>query len=180
MVRTYVEFLELLEKQIKSGSQNPTASYKAACEEAGNQIFQLLLDEAPDAKLTLDHDMAESTLLCAKVPLDVVKKCLRICQRVAHEHAVIIPSLFFDEINWEKRMDLTDLLTSTTDEYYVMSIRPNEKYDLFNIVQNTSKLVIPEVTTMTLGELITELMKKRIIYSEEKKNFFAAKKIGLL
>jgi hypothetical protein len=178
MVRTYVEFLELLEKQ--SGSSDPTASYKAACEEAGNQIFQLLLDEAPDAKLILDHNIAESALLCTEVPLDIVKKCLRICQRVSHEHGVLIPSLFFDEINWEKRMDLTDLLTSTTDEYFVISIRPNEKYDLFNIVQNTSKLVISDVITMTLGELITELMKKRIIYSEEKKNFFAAKKIGLL
>jgi hypothetical protein len=174
MVRTYREFLELIE------NKNPTASYKAACEEAGNQIFQLLLDEAPDSKLTLDHNVAEVTLLCTKVPLDIVKKCLLICQRVANEHQVLIPYLFFDEINWNERMDLTDLLTSTTDEYFVISIRPNEKYDLFNIVQNTSKLVISDVTTMTLGELITQLMKKRIIYSEEKKSYFGAKKIGLL
>lgn len=179
MISTYKEFLNLLEAA--SGNDETTRNYYAALEEAGNAVLQLLRNETSSIDVAFEH-MGDVTLLVTKIDPSLAKKCHHVTWKISHEkHKLIIPYLFSQEPYWENEFHLLEVIEaangahSSEDSITIMN-KPNSQYDLLQ----HGKVIVPNVTRLNLKQLIEELEKKRIIYSEEKKNYFGAKKIGLL
>ena len=179
MVKTYREFLELLENA--SGNDEATRNYYKALEEAGNEVLQILRNEESTVDVAFEH-MGDVTTLVTKIDPSLAKKCHHVTWKISHEkYKLIIPYLFSQEPYWENEFHLLEVIEaangahSSKDSITIMN-KPNSQYDLCQ----GGKVIIPNVTSLNLGQLIQELEKKRIIYSEEKKSYFGAKKIGLL
>jgi hypothetical protein len=178
MVKTYREFLELLENA--SGNGEATRNYYKALEEAGNEVLQILRNEESTVDVAFEH-IRDVTMLVAKIDPSLVKKCHSIVAEIARKYNVSIPYLFSQEPYWNKEFHLLEVIEAANganhsqDSITVMN-KPNSQYDLLQ----HGKVIVPNVTRLNLGQLIKELEKKRIIYSEEKKSYFGAKKIGLL
>ena len=178
MVKTYREFLELLENA--SGNDEATRNYYKALEEAGNEVLQILRNEESTVDVAFEH-MGDVTMLVTKIDPSLVKKCHSIVAEIARKHNVSIPYLFSQEPYWNKEFHLLEVIEAANganhsqDSITVMN-KPNSQYDLLQ----HGKVIVPNVTGLNLKQLIEELEKKRIIYSDEKKSYFSAKKIGLL
>jgi hypothetical protein len=178
MVRTYKEFLSLLEAA--SGNGETTRNYYAALEEAGNEILQVLRNETSSIDVAFEH-MGDVTMLVTKIDPSLVRKCHAIEARITSKYNVLVPYIFASGPYWHKEFHLLEVIEAANgahnskDSITVMN-KPNSQYDLCQ----GGEVIVPNVTRLNLGQLIQELEKKRIIYSEEKKNYFAAKRIGLL
>lgn len=179
MISTYREFLNLLENA--SGDSEATRNYYAALEEAGNAVLQLLRNETSSIDVAFEH-MGDVTLLVTKIDPSLAKKCHHVTWKISHEkYKLIIPYLFSQEPYWENEFHLLEVIEaangahSSEDSITIMN-KPNSQYDL----HQHGKVIVPNVTRLNLKQLIEELEKKRIIYSDEKKNYFGAKSIGLL
>lgn len=178
MVKTYREFLELLENA--SGNDEATRNYYKALEEAGNEVLQILRNEESTVDVAFEH-MGDVTMLVTKIDPLLVKKCHSIVAEIARKHNVSIPYLFSQEPYWNKEFHLLEVIEAANganhsqDSITIMN-KPNSQYDLLQ----HGKVIVPNVTRLNLKQLIKELEKKRIIYSDEKKSYFSAKKIGLL
>jgi hypothetical protein len=188
MVKTYREFLELLENA--SGNGEATRNYYKALEEAGNEVLQILRNEESTVDVAFEH-IRDVTMLVTKIDPSLVKKCHSIVAEIARKYNVSIPYLFSQEPYWNKEFHLLEVIEAANganhsqdsitvmnkpNSQYSITDKPNSQYDLLQ----HGKVIVPNVTWLNLGQLIKELEKKRIIYSEEKKSYFGAKKIGLL